>query len=143
MLLCIRRSGTNAKDFRVFGCQTAERYSWKPKHPVYIIVFGVVTSDGNAIPSFIFPTYAQTQHRCLHQVLGGGSAVLDWEGGCTMPHKQNNSLACEKISATTSPLTSSHLTPWIAVLLIIMYGLWLSKRPIKLCEIPKMNWRQG
>ena len=53
---------------------------------VHIMVFGVVTSNGNVIPSFIFP----------HGLKFNTEAY---------------SVCYEKISATTSPLISSCLTP--------------------------------
>ena len=52
------------------------------------------------------------------------------------------SLGCQKNSATTSPQTSGHLIPWIAVSLIIMCRAWLSKRPTRLRAAPNMNRRQ-
>ena len=48
----------------------------KIKHSVHIMLFVVVTSDGNIMPPFIFP-HDQIQHRGLHQVPGGFGAVLD------------------------------------------------------------------
>ena len=47
----------------------------KTKHPIHIMVFEVVTSDGDIMPPFIFP-------HGLHQVPGESSAALDQEGGC-------------------------------------------------------------
>ena len=89
-------------------------YSWKP-NPVYIMVFGVASSNHNIMPSFIFPHGFTFNIRGIYQMPGGASAALDWEGChwktlylakvlCTMPHKQ---VGCENISAITSLLTFS------------------------------------
>ena len=43
--------------FSVFGYQSEDRFIFllmKTKHPVHIIMFGVVTSDSDVILSFIF-----------------------------------------------------------------------------------------
>ena len=59
-----------------------------------------------------------------------------------MPHKQEKPV-CQKISATTSPLTLGCITFQVVAPMIIMSVAWLSKRPTKPCAIPKMNWKQG
>ena len=44
-------------DLRMFGCQSENRFIFtlmKCKHPVYIMVFGVVTSGGDIMSQFIF-----------------------------------------------------------------------------------------
>ena len=59
---------------------------------------------------FIFPfIWPQTQNGGIHQVVGRSRAA-PWSSG----------VACEKISATTSTLTSDHMTFQITILLIIM-----------------------
>ena len=65
-------------------------------------------------------------------------------GNRTLRHiKQTGELSLdfEKISASTSPLTSGHLTSQIAIPLIIMCGAQLIKRPTKLWLTPKMKAR--
>ena len=54
------------------------------KHPVqvHIMVFGVVTSNGDIMPPIHLSTWSQTQHRSLHQVPGGNSIALDQESNC-------------------------------------------------------------
>ena len=120
----------------------------------YIILFGVVTSNSDVMPLFMFPRDL-TQHGGLHQVPGGGSNALDWEDwpleDSTSINKDMHhtiqagevSLDCQKIFATTSPLTCGLLIPQIVIPLIFIYGAQLSERPTKFCVPPKMNWRQG
>ena len=101
-----------------------------------IIVFGVVTSDGNIIPPFIFlhgpRLNPKASIKCLEEV------VLPWIIRVTTgksyvrhhaPQLEELSLSCHRISATTSPMTSSDITPLIAIPLIIICGAQLSKRP--------------
>ena len=70
----------------------------KSKHSIPILVFGVVISDGEIMPPFIF-SHGLTQHEGPHQVTGGGTQ----EGGCfktlrlatefyITPNKQQNLL---------------------------------------------------
>ena len=90
--------------------------------------------------SIHLPIRPQSQHGGLYQVPGGCSTDLDWESGywktlhlatglCTMPHMQENlELAMRKFLWSHHPLISGHLTPQIAVSLIIMCKAWLSER---------------
>ena len=52
----------------------------KTKHPVHLIVFEVVTGDGNAMPNL--STYPQTWPREVNKEPGGGSVILDQEDSC-------------------------------------------------------------
>ena len=104
------------------------------KHPVNIMVFGMVTSNGDVMPPFFFAhglrLNTEAYIKCLEEV------VLPWikrQKNCAILHKQKNlSLGCQKISVTTSSLTSGRLTPLTAIF-FIMCGLQLSERPTKLC----------
>ena len=67
------------KDFRVFGCQSEKRLifiSMKTKHPIHIVVCGVVTSNSGVMPLFIFPHgfrfNMEVYIKCLEEV------VLPW-----------------------------------------------------------------
>ena len=64
------------------------------KHPVYIMVFGVVTSDGDVMPSFIFPQSfrlnTEDDIKCLDREGGYWNTVRLVRGLCSMPHKQKN-----------------------------------------------------
>ena len=86
------------KLFRVFGCQSEERFIFvliKPEDPD-IMVFGVVTYSGDVISSFstymasfsIWRSTSSTRRRPL----------LTWfdpaTGVCAMSHKQENSFGC-------------------------------------------------
>ena len=65
----------------MFGCQSENRFVFilmKIKHPVHRMVFGVVTSDGDIMPSFIFP-YGLRLKMKIYIVPGGGNATLDLE----------------------------------------------------------------
>ena len=96
------------------------------------MVFGLVTSDGDVILPFII------SHGFRLNTREGGRTHLDREGGywnnATSGHQTlcQSSIGCEKISETTSPLTSGHLTPQIEIPLIIMCGARLSESPTKL-----------
>ena len=49
------------------------------------------------------------------------------------------SLGCKKTSETTSPQTSDHLTPQIAISLVIIHRVQLNERATKLHATLKMN----
>ena len=125
------------------------REGWKVNTQSTSWCLGVIISDSDVILPFIF-SHGQTQHRGLHQEFGGGCADLDWEVGwktqhlatgfCAILYKQKkNSLGCQKIFVTTSPLISSYQTPQIEFPLIYYVGARLSKTLSKLCTTPKMN----
>ena len=78
ILYCgIHTGSSNTKISTLFDCQSENRFIFiemKIKHPVHMLVFGVVTSDGDVVVSIIL--YGLTfQHEGLH------SAPLDREGG--------------------------------------------------------------
>ena len=70
-LLGIHTDWANTKDFRMFGCQSENKFILiKTKHPIDMIMFGVVTSDGDVMPSFIFPHgLTETYIKCLEEVI--------------------------------------------------------------------------
>ena len=85
----------------------------------------------------------------LHQVPRKCSAQLDWEVRAVTEwswqknsHHATQRVDCEKIDATTSPLTSTCLTPRLQSSFIMCVVRW-RKRPTKLCETEKRKWRQG
>ena len=99
----------------------------KTKHPVSIMVFGIVTSDGDVMLPFIFSRglslNMETYIKCLEEV------VLSWTekenptfDNRTLQHHatkaEEPSLGCEKISATTLPLKSGRPTLQIAIPLL-------------------------
>ena len=59
-----------------------DSYSYETKHPGYIMLFGVIISNGDIMPPFIFPHGLRLNMEDLHQVAGGSSAALHKEGGC-------------------------------------------------------------
>lgn len=70
------------KHFIVFGCQCENILrEIKIKHPINIMVFWVITSDGNIMPTFIFPHGSHSAWR-LHQVSEGSSTALHQKGDC-------------------------------------------------------------
>ena len=91
----------------MFRCQSEDRFIFmKTKYPVHIMVYGLVTSDGDAMPQFILPHGHQTQHRGLHQAPAEGSDDLDRvtaerayvrQQECTMPHKQKKPVLAVRI----------------------------------------------
>ena len=124
----------------------------KIKPPIHIMAFGEVTSDGDVKPPFLFShghrLNTETCIKCIEEV------VLPWSrerlleyptsGNRTLHHAtqaEETRVSSEKISATTSALTSGHLTSQNAISLIIMSRVKLSKRPMKIRVTPKMNWR--
>ena len=55
--ICHSRQKRQYEYFSVFGCQAEDRFVFilmKTKHSVHIIVFGMVTNDGDAMAPFIF-----------------------------------------------------------------------------------------
>ena len=88
-------------------------------------------------------TMTEVYIKCLEEIVlfwikrvAAGRPYI-WEQDCHVIQAGEVSLGCEKISATTSPITSSYQTLQIAISLIIMCRAWLSKRPTKLCTIPE------
>ena len=57
----------------------------KAKHQVHIMVFGVVTSDGDVMLTFIFPRGFRL-YRLPTQLQGVGNAGMDRVGGCCRPN---------------------------------------------------------
>ena len=96
------------------------------KHPVHIPVFEVVTSDGNIMPPFTI----------LHGLRFNMKEIGCWK---TLRLQQDStpchtSKRTQKISVTISLLTPGNLNPKVAISLIIMCGVQLTKRPTKLCD---------
>ena len=93
----------------------------KTKHPVYIMVFEVLTRDGDIMPPFIFPYgFRLNRESYIKYLEEVGLVMIErvaaerphiWQKDCAMPHKQKNPiLACQKNSVTKLLLTSGHLT---------------------------------
>ena len=83
-----------------------------------IMLFGVVTSNSDVMPSFIFPRSLELNMEAYIERVTDGNLT-----SVNMPHKQGNPLlVMKKISVTTSSQTSSCRTPKIAISLIIIYG---------------------
>ena len=104
----------------------------KTKHLVHIMMFGVVTSDGDVMPLFLL-TRPWT---VAYIMFGGGSAALDHEVGyrssnktlCYVIQAGEPSVGCQKISVTTSILTSICITSQIAITLVIMCKVQSNER---------------
>ena len=85
----------------------------KTKHQVYIMVFAVVTGDGDVMAPFIFLRGLRLEG--LHQITGGNSVEMNRGGGwwkglhlateiCTMPQKHEKSvLAVRKFLVLNHP----------------------------------------
>ena len=101
------------EDFSMFWCQSEDSLIFilmKSKHPVHIMVFGVVTSDGDIMPPSshlaLYPNI-EVYFKCLEEVM------LPWiqKSGCwksngTLYHATpagEHSLGCEKTFVATSP----------------------------------------
>ena len=109
----------------------------KSKHPVDIMVFEEVTSDGNVTRPFTLPYGLRTN---LHKVFWGYGATLDRESGCwktlcletgfciVVTPAGETSLRWEKMSTTTLSLTSGRPTPQCVISLIIIYTRCCWKR---------------
>ena len=113
----------------------------KTKQPVNIMMFGMVTSEGNVMPSFnFFPTWSHIQLEGLNQVPRGGSVVLDQDSGlwnillqatrlCHATQIGEPSFCFEKFSTANSHQASGCLAPQIEIPLIC--GALLSYKPNK------------
>ena len=61
-------TGRSNTKISVFVCQSKDIFILiKTKHPVHVMVFLMITSDGDLI---YLPTWPQIQRRALHQVSG-------------------------------------------------------------------------
>ena len=120
----------------------------KTKHLIIIMVFGVINSDSDVMHPFIFSyglrlnTEAYT--KCQE------AEVLTWIKRVAAGRSDNRtqyhvtqagepSVGCQKISATISLQKSGHLTPQIAILLIIVCGPETGEKPMRLRATPKIN----
>ena len=107
MLYCMIFMPDQYKNSIEFGCQAENRFIFmKTKHPVQIMMFGVVISNSNIIPPLIF----QHSHRlnmealikCLEEVellwIKEVAAERPYirQQDCAIPHKQNRVLAVRK-----------------------------------------------
>ena len=103
--------------------------------PSHIMVFGVVTNDGDVIPPFVFPHGFRVKTEAFMKSLE--EVVQPWIESATVersylwqqvsePTTQmwKPSIGCEKMSATTSALT-----PQIAIKLVINVWVRLSESP--------------
>ena len=107
--------------FRVFGCQSEDRFIWilmKVKSLADNMVFGMVTSDGDVIPPFIYPhglrLNKEAYIKCLEGVVPTGSTgwLLEdpMSGNRTLSHahKQEN-----PVLAGVTFLQTYHLKIWL------------------------------
>ena len=151
MLCCWQsRRKFQYKDFNEFGCQFEDRFIFimmKSKNPVYM-VFEVVTCNGDVMPPFILPPglrfNTEAKIKFLVEVvlpwierIAAGKLYV-WQQGSGSYH--TSSTGCQKISATTWLLTSGRLTSQVAIPLVVC-GLQLNEKPIKLRSTPMMNWK--
>ena len=108
----------------------------KTQHPVYIIVFKMITSDGDVEPpSVSLPGHklkTEAYFKCLEEV------VLHWIRKVTA--RRCFCVGREIISANTPIQKSSRLAPLIEIPMIIMYRM---QRQTKLLVTPEMNLRHG
>ena len=122
------------------------------KHPVHIIVFGVVTNDGIYMPPFIFPhgfrLNTEPETKSLEElVLAWIEKVAvkrsyAWQQN-SVPYQHENPVFPVKNFLRPNHPLHFRLTCQIAIPLIIMCGAWLSETPTILSETLNMNWRQG
>ena len=116
--------------------------------------FGVILSNGNVMPLFVFPDILKlntvTYIKCLLDV--GLLLIRCWllEDPVSGPRALRHATQagepsddCRKISLTTSLLISSNRTLQITISSIIMYGVRLWKTPINLRATLRTNWRKG
>ena len=104
------------------------------QHSVNIMVFGVIISDANIMPLFIFPYDLRLKDVVLNWIERDATRRLFvWQQG----FKPENPIFF--VRKFLQPLQSKHLAAKIPF--IILCGEKLSKRPKKLCKIPKMNRR--
>ena len=104
------------------------------------------SSKDDVIPLFIVSHGLRLDSKAYIMCLE--ESVLLWvkrvaAGNRTLQHAMQTrrfSVGWEKISATTSSLTSGCLTPQIAISLI-MCGVWLSEKPTKLCPTARIKAR--
>ena len=120
----------------------------KIKYPVHIMIFVMFTCNSDIMPLFTFPygltLYTEAYIKCLSWIEKVPAEDSTF-GNRTLCHviPVELSLGWEKISTTTSLLTSSQLNPQITIPLIIKRGVQLRKRPTKHCATLKINWKQG
>ena len=95
------------KNFRQYQVVNSQNSQWlslfpqdvliliKIKHPVHIMVFEVITSDGDFISPFIFShgltLNTEVYIKCLKEIVLSWIESSCWKtlhGFCTMPHKQ-------------------------------------------------------
>ena len=68
----------------------------KTKHPVYVMVFGVVTSDGKVIPSYFYHMASHTEANIKYleeivlPLIEGVTAGRPYIWQKDLPHKQEN-----------------------------------------------------
>ena len=132
--------------------QKDEPILMKTQHLIHIIIFRAVSYDRAFLHLFFHTSSDWTQPTLSVRRLYFCSWLRGWlQEDPTYGNKilsyaiqtGEPSVDCEKFSVIPSLRTSGPLTRQIAIPLIIMCGAWLSKRPTKLHEISKMNWRQG
>ena len=155
VLFDIHDRGSTTKISRFWG-RSADRFIFilmKTKHPVLIVLFGVLISDGNFVPPFIFThslkLNTETSIKCPEEVMYPGSRRWLLEspksGNKTLYHAAQageSSFGFQKISQTTLPQTYGRLNPQITIPLILVCRAQLIEKPTRLCAATKMNWKQ-
>ena len=127
----------------------------KSKHPIHIMMFKVVTSNGDVMPSFIFPhalrLNTEAYIKCLKEVVFW---IKRMDAG--RPYVwQQDPVPCHTSRRTQSWLSENfcnHITPntWLPnspddnpLDYYVLDTVETNKRRTKLRAIPKMNWWQG
>ena len=110
VLLRINDGSSISYILKVFERQSEDRIKlMKTRYPVHIMMFGLVTSDGNLVSAFIFAYGSRLNTevfiKCLEEVVLSLSDRVAVTGLWTMPSKYENPLLDENISAATSPIT--------------------------------------
>ena len=122
----------------------------KSKQSIHIMVFGVVTCNGDIMPPFIFPhdhtLNMEVYIKNLKEVVlpwikrVAAAKPYDWQQDCAMPHKQEN-LVLENFSNHITLSVWSPNSPDCNPL--DYYVDWRWERDQQNCATPKVNWRQG
>ena len=139
------------------GCQSDDRITlilMKTKHPIYIILLGVVTSECDVLLPLVLPPgfclNTEANIKCL------GKVGLTWiervAAGKKNYFSQQNFAPCDTsrwIQSLVRENFCNHIIPkiWPPICPdcnpFAMAGVWWSKRPTKFRATSKINQRQG
>ena len=114
----------------------------KSERPFYILLFGVITNDGDFMATFIFPHGPRLNTEAYILCLERGTTVLEYSTSSNRTlqhatHAREPSHGCEKIPTTTSSKTSSRFTLDCNPLIIMWVEVeWETNKT------PKLNKRQ-